>query len=504
MKIIEKIHEIFSPPGNEEIRETFSSFSLTYNVSKATLSNIRVEDINDLVGLVSPEDTFYLWINCDIFPNSLLLKREVLIEKFISDVTNNIEDVEDEILQFKIEINKAESNIVPIYDFNTFAKFWETSSILSILNFLAKKNSQYNFIFFKFLDGTEDFFYSGGLSFGVNNLSLNQNPFNRQKIHEYCHFGNTEAYPCEPNDFFLLKRPNTENPIVLKLDILAQLFCIIGIYDITSITNNQLFYKLNGYKCHSGTLTISDIDNSSLNCYLEIFNWIYSTEGNISDKIGLARNILSIYLKPDSIYIPQAVCDSIRSGYKTYLQENLNKYIDIRGKITEELTWISQKSGELAETYLGNYQKMIFAFLTFFLTVFILQIVQTDRAGSLFSGEVSMICYAFLIIAIVVMIFSLIDLNRGKQRLSHKYNNLKRRYEDLLIQQDIENILHHDEEFNYEMNFIKKRREQYTWMWVISVVILFITVFLLSIDWSFFKFIFQVFITVFREKLYFN
>lgn len=486
MKIIDAIHEVFTPQGDEELRETFSSFSLTYNISKYTLSKLNIVNINNLVELVSLKDTFYLWIKCEIFPNTLLLKRELSVENFIHEILDNIENVDNEIIQFKIEINKFESNTISIYDFNSFVKHWETSSIIDILNFLVKKIFQYNNILFKFLDGTDDVFYSSRLSFGKNPLSPSSNPLDRQKIHEYCHFGNAEAFPSEPNDFFLLKRPNVENPIIQKLDILAQLFCIIGIYDITSISDEQLFYKLNGYKCHSGTLTISDLDKSSLNCYLEIFNWIYSSEGNISDKIGLARNILSIYLKRDSLYIPHAVCDSIQSGYKTYLQENLNKYIDIRGKITEELTWISQKSGELAEAYLGNYQKMIFAFLTFFLTVFILQIVQTDRGGNIFSSEISTICYAFLIIAIIVMLFSLIDLNRGKRRLSHKYTNLKKRYEDLLIPRDIENILRNDEEFKYEMNFIKKRREQYTWMWIISIIVLFITVFLLSIDYTFF------------------
>lgn len=482
MKIINKIHEIFSPLGNEELKETFSLFSLTYDVSKDSLLKLEAVNINDLVGLISAGDIFHIWISCDTFVNVILLKREISTEEFISNIADEIENVDDERLNFKIEINKAKSDTISVYDFNTFAEFWETSDIISILNFLVKRISHYDFTFFKFLDGTKDVFYSHRLGFGVSSQPVYPTSFDRRIVREYCHFGNAEAFPCEPNDFFLLKRPDSENSIASKLDILAKLFCIIGIYDITSIASKQLFYKLNGYKCHSGTLSISDINNSSLNCYLEIFNWIYASEGNISDKIGLARNIISIYLQSDSVDIPQSVCDSIYSGYKTYLQENLNKYIDIRGKITEELTWISQKSGELAEGYLGNYQKMIFAFLTFFLTVLILQILQTNGIGSLFTKDVTMICYAFLLIAVVVMIFSLIDLNRGKRRLQHKYENLKRRYEDLLIPRDIENILHNDEEFNYEMNFIKKRRKQYTWMWIISIFILFITVFLLSIN----------------------
>ena len=307
-----------------------------------------------------------------------------------------------------------------------------------------------------------------------------------KKIKENCHFGNIEEFPFLP-DFFHINNPEiSHNSITDKLTVLGSLFSIISLFDITSINENKLFYKLNGYKTFEGNI---EINNSFLECsttYYEIYDWVYSSDGNTTDKIGLVRNILSIYLEDDITKLDKNILVSIKSAYKTYLKENVGKYLEIRNKIFDELSWVSQKSSEIVEKYLSNYQKSIFTFLSFFVSVFIIRVLKTGDFVNVFSKDATILSFAFLVISAIYLCFSKWTLNKEKYRLKRKYLNIKNRYKDLLIDKDIEKILDNDKEFDYEISFINKRHKAYTKLWVITLVILLISILTISdyINWN--------------------
>jgi hypothetical protein len=177
---------------------------------------------------------------------------------------------------------------------------------------------------------------------------------------------------------------------------------------------------------------------------------------------------------------------SIKSAYKTYLKENVGRYLEIRNKIFDELSWVSQKSSEIVEKYLTNYQRSIFTFLSFFVSVFILRVLKTTEFTNIFSKDATILSFAFLFISIVYLYFSRWNLNKEKDRLKRKYKNIKNRYKDLLIDKDIEKILDNDSEFNYEISFIEKRLKGYTILWIITLIILLFSVLTISdyLNWT--------------------
>jgi len=62
----------------------------------------------------------------------------------------------------------------------------------------------------------------------------------------------------------------------------------------------------------------------------EIFDWVY-TDGNYTDKIGLARNLISIHLKNDNLLtLDEGTIHSLESGYDIYLKDNVKQYIEIK------------------------------------------------------------------------------------------------------------------------------------------------------------------------------
>jgi hypothetical protein len=473
MNFFNEIKSLFliSEGAKPLIEDKLSSFTIEYDVK-----NIQAQDNDSLLSLISklPEtDSYILSIKFGENPPVSLNSKEKNSARFIEEFNKEISYLEDEKVNLKFEISK---NFVHgsryIYHFESFCKFWENTPSLNILKLLNKDLKISKSISFIYLEKNLDQFYTPNLFFVYQTTDSIIEDYTCLHVKENCHFGNFEDYPFSPNCFSLLTEPSHENEITRKINQFKLLFSISGIFDITSITEDKLYYKINGYRTFEGNLNIDKMNSSSANNYFQIFKWIYSSEGNISDKIGLARNILTIYLKEESVDIPPECYSSIQSGYKTYLQKNVSKYIEIRNKINDELSWISAKSSEVVDKYLGNYQKSIFTFLSFFISVFILRVLQSGKFTDVFTKDSTILSLSFLGISIAFLVFSLWNLNKEKERIERKYENLKSRYKDLLIEDDINKILRDDKEFNFEMDFIKKRRKSYTWLWIITLLIL--------------------------------
>lgn len=482
MKFVNQIKALFNKTEKIIIDEKINTFDLF--ISSYDCPAFKDKVIEDILSVIEEGDRFSFSIQIEENdPATIVEKRN--IAAFIKDYNDNIKFFEHgEKVNLKLHIEKYNSGHKKIiYDYDAFKKFWQSIEPINLLNVLNELLVKYSFIEFETIENDIKPLSSYSISLNMP-LKINASTLRTEYINENCHFGNSEKYSISPLDFYLLDRTN--NDLSNKFDMFCSLFSIISIFDITSINNSSLHYKLNGYKVIQGSL---EINNSLINCYkiyYDISEWCYSSKSNITDKIGLIRNILTIHIKDNDILkVDESIINSIKSSYKTYLKENVSKYIDIRNKIIEELNWISQKSSEIVKNYLSSYQKSIFTFLSFFISVFIIKILNNESFLNVFSKEATILSFAFLLLSIVYLIFSSWDLNKEKTRLKRKYENLKGRYKDLLVDEDINNILKNDEEFNYEFSFINKRHRSYTTLWLITIIVLFFAVLSISdyVNW---------------------
>ncbi|WP_296619222.1 hypothetical protein [Marivirga sp.] len=393
--------------------------------------------------------------------------------KYIDDLILSFQYFEEKIekIAFELLIDKTQTgNLRHIYDFNAFDNFWKDITPYDLLKIFKELLLENDKIFFKFLEKDLESFYTSKFTFGyVVNHSLGAiNPF---VINENCHFGNFQVFPFAPDYFHLIKRTGVKTAIEEKMDILTGLFSVISIFDITSIKENTFHYKLTGYRAYEGELPLDKMDSSSQIYYL-IFDWIYSSKGNLADKIGLARNIISIYIDGKSLTVESSIILSIKSSYNVYLKENVSKYLEVRNKLFDDLSWISQKSSEIVEKFLVDYQRSILTFLSFFISIFIIRVISTETNSGIFNKEATILSFAFLFLSLIFFGFSRWTLYMEKERLIRKYQNLKMRYTDLLEKHDIEEILKDDSEFKYEKDFINQRVSLYSILWLITIVVL--------------------------------
>ncbi|GAB3027761.1 hypothetical protein GCM10027051_35890 [Niabella terrae] len=482
------IQQIFPIKDLVSVSDKISEYKISYTT---TQEGLNIDGLPQWFHNLETSDKVILSVK--IYDTLTIDSTAASFDPFIGKVKEDILIVEDEDIEVTFTASKANSKgTVNIYDFTEFNNFFQARTISEVLNLLSPSLIRNNTITFRILYDEVDELYSEQIHF-LNASSLPvATPIGKidsNKIRTNCHFENFSNFPFTAHTFKLIKRPDVQNVIAEKLDRLTFIFYIVGLFDITSIRENIFYSKVNGFKSFEFTDNLDTIDIGSIAEYQKIYEWVYADTSHVTDKIGLVRNILSVHLATNSYAINDNVFTSVNSGFKTYLQNNINKYIDVRGRITDQVNLISQKLNDLAEKYLNNYQKSNFAFISFFISVFLIRVLSakdTSHLQSVFDRDTTLLFFSLIGVSLLYFLFSLATFVTDIKRLKVKYELLKSRNEDLLDKIDIQKILNNDQEFNSDIGYINKRKHFYTVLWIITILIFVCAVLSLSnlINWS--------------------
>lgn len=311
-----------------------------------------------------------------------------------------------------------------------------------------------------------------------------------KEISIQCLFYNYSEFKFSPENFSFNSSENQDDfsIIIQKLHLI---FILFFLFDISEIKDNEIFIKLKGYKTYEYKLDFSSLNLNSVSEYKKIYEWVYSDKGKIEDKLGIVRNILSFYLKQDDIELDNRIFPSILSANQMYIKGNLSKYLDSRSKIYEQVDQITNKINSSLDTFLNNFQKSVFAFISFYIGAFAIRVFNNKvDISNVVNKEVTLFGIGLLVISLIFMIFSLISLNLDLQRVKDKYKIIKQRFEDILNKDDIDKILNKDKEFNKDFKFYKKRRCQILSLWILTLVILLCVLFSTS-EYINFKYLYE-------------
>ena len=378
---------------------------------------------------------------------------------------------------------KKTNNTISIYCIDNFTSYLDS---LLCAGFLLKINEVFtrsnnitfevqNEFFSEFSTSTIKFIPKGKES----QIHQTRNTSNLVKIKNLCHCNIIDKYKFVSEDFYPII---TNNNIVLDKMFCkySLLYSAIFLFDILNIESSDVKYKLNGYKTISQELKFSDIDISSYETYYQIYNWVYDG-GNIVDKIGLARNILSLNFDKENLKLSENTFEAIKSGYKVYQKENIKQYIEIRNKISDQLIELQNKADKIVDSFVSDYKKTFLAVVSFFISVIVIRVVSKGDFTGGFTKEVTLLTIGFLLISLLVMFFARWEINKQIKRYVEFYTNLKERYTDLLDSSDISRILNNDTDFNCNKKFIETKRCAYTILWIVSLIVLFVLTVILFI-----------------------
>lgn len=486
MLIIEDIANAFFVSSLTSISDDFYRCEATYSstVREVLIDNSQLENINSII---RSEDLSY-----DV---SIKYKNETIIrwaqESITSDVCREIEEQ----LQF-LEDNPSLETCIKIHKTKAVEKNNKTH-IFVLKSFIEGPLSEPDLEFIKFLQffdlskviifkiwddniefGTENirFEHISSTSNHVINSSLRESTITKRN--KSCHFTNDSQYKFLPEDFKLI-RPAPDPIISNKFNRLMLVFILIYLCDYSEIVDKDepyLDYKMKGYRLISNRIEIDSLDSSCADELYGIYEWVYN-QGNFVDKVGLAKNIISIHMAGDDFNtLSNGALRSIESGYDIYLKENVKQYIEIKNKISEMLISQADKASEITKNMLATLKTSFWSLVSFFITVILVKVVSAKSDDGIISGEIVIMMIIFLVFSFIYHWLSECEVDEEKNRLFEIYTTIKDRYRDLLNEDDLNKIIDTEALKSKDDCYIQRRRKIYRRVWLSFNIIMLLVV----------------------------
>jgi hypothetical protein len=465
--------------------EDFKCYSVSVNSQ-----DIKIENEDSFKELKSKgeyyNDKYILSITLDDQDDPFTLD---LVNYNYNEIQNQIDSLiciknEESIFTIKLYIEKNQKNdYVVIYNKSLFLEYLKKLKIISKL-LLIKKNIFDPNAFFLFAD--EEINVNNKYIFLTNNkfleIKINDETCKYLQNNDHCNCQQLFAVLLMPDyyyfniDFF-----DEFIDIFNRLSIISS-FCFL--FSHVEINENFIMLKTSGYKTISGTVDYEDI-KSDKKIFLEISKWVYSGK-NIYDKLGLFRNILSLYVTDEInqiLQLEQDFFDSILSSYEIYLKENINQYIHVKSIFIDRQIDIISTINALADNIIDSLKKNFIAFLSFFMTIVILNSLSTGKIENIFNDTITVISYVLLGVSLLMLILCRMEIIYKWKRKNAELDALKEEYMDILNRNDIDNIFNKKSNIKETENYLKKSIKIVTIIWIISLILIFAGVFLLNCNY---------------------
>lgn len=378
-------------------------------------------------------------------------------------------------------------NRVSIYSFEKVVEFLKSTTLLGL--FFAFKGilGDHEYIEFalqKEFQGTPVYtsifrFVPEGFTEKIEYIKKKKRDELFDNRNEVANFLNADTYRFIPQDFFLLERSSNED-FNRVMDRLSSICALAYLCNVSSLKNKTLLKcQLNGYKKVEQEIDFNAPKLESFLEYVEIYKWVYSG-GELSDKIGLARNIISLHIleKDNLLSLEKGALDSMKSSYEIYLKKNVQQYIEVKNKISEFIFDISDKICETIDDFTGTFKKNLIAFISYSISLIISNSISGGKLTDIFTVEITVISLIILLISLGFLIASILEIRKKKERLFENCEKIKERYLDILNETDLNNIFEKGINEKKERKYINVQVIKYSILWGLSILAFFLLLFL--------------------------
>ncbi|WKW45472.1 hypothetical protein P3875_06685 [Myroides sp. JBRI-B21084] len=472
---------------DEFIKTLFPDYSVknsTENIQelKASLKaslfqTVEKELLESKFTFLQDRDSIHIAVTFGESDPIILNSSKIDFEGFIKGLEQEALHLDGEVISIVVTIRKTvKDSSWTIYDFQCFVSTLNGYDVSQFFQIFSKLFELGQFFRLKIF-GLKKAFYTSSIRFEPlsEDTSVQEN-LKRIEIFDYfkaqCHFGNVEQFCLVPSDFKLILKDEDQSELNELMNRYANLISIIFLFDITSIIGNSIEFKINGYKSIKGTSDVAKLHLQEFDEYYNIFEWVYNG-GNLTDKIGLSRNIISLHFRTaGELNLTGNPFQSVKSSFKVYEKQNIKQYIEIRNKISDQLLDFNNRANKIVETFASGFQKSTLALISFYISAIVIRVLSKGDFVNVFSLDATILSLAFLSGSLIYYCVSRWEIKVQRTRFVNSYENLKKRYTDLLESDDIKKILNNDTEFQQDLDFIDKKRKAYSRMWFTVVVLL--------------------------------
>ena len=171
---------------------------------------------------------------------------------------------------------------------------------------------------------------------------------------------------------------------------------MIFLANISEFTHEKFLFRIYGY--HNTNIFMDKSTNIEKEVLSNLFQWTYSNASNISDKLGIFRNMISLFLINSKFNdITDDILSSCKSNYSIYLKENVERYIEVKNNQQVILNSIIDDIVSTCNVYKTSFKQSLLNIMTFFFSVVVLNVISTGGIDKIFTLEIS-ILYIFLLV----------------------------------------------------------------------------------------------------------
>jgi hypothetical protein len=484
---VEDLASLFGGITHQESVENFDYFKIRYQITALNLPGDFEHKLSEILKLTSSRSlAVSLETENQNTINVLSSEYQALADK-VSNIRDQLGLVDnDDSVFLEITVNKDQDAFLDVFSKNAFSnhlfsltmqesfqQWYDCNQGPDIQINVWEETDSYS---------TNVIAYSTVYPNLVNQISTKESVLLRDEVIEKrdkcSHFANAAQFDFIPEDFLFFGEMQDEK-IKRYFNGLYNAFLIICLSDFSTIEGNILKYRLKGYKVLSEKFSFNSLSENNPKELKAIFEWTYC-EGNYIDKIGLARNIISIHLQKDTLLsLEDGTADSVESSYDLYLKENVKQYIDIKNKISEFLQGQSDKASDITKSMFAMFKTGLWTFTTFFISVFLLRIVSSKTFTGSISFDVLVVCLLLITFSFIYLLVATLELNADRDRLLNKYLDIRNRYKDLINKKDLDTIINETETKEKEEKYINSKRNTYALIWFLTNALLLIVVFFL-------------------------
>lgn len=457
---------------NASIDEKIDSLNLTIKPSVSIL--LFFPKFFDELKTLSKRDNFELFVEIEGTHKKITNCSNSSYEEIQNHITDFDSDAEYEIeLRVKKQLH---DKTISVYFIESFSRYLNDIPVLNVINLISNyfDNSLNLEVFSKIkCFGTSSIKFIEAHTQHDSSiiddqyLSLERD----KKLSLLFDNATTSNFTLEliPDDFYLIENSTLEilNDIFTKI---SSLLSLIFIANSSSFEKDGTFlYKISGYKSISEKISLFSHDKDMCSILYKIYDWSYEG-GNCSDKIGLVRNVLSIHLDDNNkIKIDNEAWQAIQSNYQIYLKENIQSYLEIKNKIGEFVIESSSRTYTMANEILSSFKNSIFVFITFLLTVVVVNGLKDTGERGIFSD-------AYFAIVIILCVASLIWREMTRKAVLKQFESasstvkeiLQLNYNKVLMQGEINQCI--DPVVSTNRRYLENQVEQYSKWWLIIIL----------------------------------
>lgn len=478
---ITKIYHLFTSEVicESQINEDFCGFSLSFKVKSLCL--INENEFQNLLNSLFDGDDCSLFISYEQSSEGVFNLRE---ENILIEINEKIQEFIDEEMKpiiYSLKISKTKENsYISIYSIKAITYFLRKLSIKEVFNEFNELLISKSYCFYLLNDEdclrTNSFVFSNNTQdFSIIDMA-NKRKNIIEKSHEITHKNDREIATMIPEDFFIKKRAHQEKLNEL-IDRLCVILCFSYLANYTEIVDDNIFYKIAGHKSVDGRISKEmKMNEKAVKAYFNIYSWVYNS-GSVSDKCGIARNVISLYINKDNVNcIDEKVYESILSCNEMYLTENINQYIEVKNNVISLLNGMNEKFLDIANSFSAKLRNTIIAIISFYFTTVLLNALSTGSINNIFTKEIAILSYAFIFGSTIYFFISLYDIEQEIKQYIKYYKRQKKFYEDILNKKDIENIFLNDKPFEEDLDRINVIKKEYSIFWVVISIILLLVI----------------------------